>query len=69
MKLQACKFVRERPKVKLKSQVKWEFGFANVTMFGAYDAAWIIDEAGNKVADLWDYHLLDGLPGYLATNE
>lgn len=64
MLLQAVKFKRK------KLDTFWEDGFARVKIFGLSDVDWIIDKEGNKVGkQLYDYHLINGIPGNLATNE
>lgn len=66
MKLQALIFCREPPASGIKADTKWEWGFAKVENFGESSVKWIIDEDGNKVETVHDYHLRSSKPGHMA---
>lgn len=55
-KIQLCDFKRSEGSVR-------ERGIAFVENFGISSVLFIIDEAGNKLPDVWDYDLLNPMPG------
>lgn len=65
---EGCRFVRERPKTRLKSETQWESGIAILRYPGTSDVITIIDQNGKNVpyADLWAY-VLDPYMGIVRT--
>lgn len=68
MKVQACKFRRERGTAILKKDVKWEDGIAFVSEgFSGGSVDFIVDANGRKLASVYDWRLMAGPMCYLDT--